>query len=197
MIRDTDWRAERRRDSVLDMYIELHEEAFRLIFHEWASNKLENFSGQYIFADLNAQHIFQQLQTSDIMPEYDDNTPTRALRLLEQATYRTDPDRRLYERYYLRFYRAYKKENEVTWEAGEYLGWYIEKLAEELTYHHLHFILDKKGYEPDSYLTAHPKPIDTHISPLTLTEKTPEGKEDLKAAVRLVGRFSTHTTDSG
>lgn len=86
MIRDTEWRAERRRDSGLDMYVELHEEAFKLIFQEWASNKLENFSGQYIFADLNAQYIFQRLQTSDIMSEYNDSTPTRALSLLEQAT---------------------------------------------------------------------------------------------------------------
>lgn len=194
MIRDTEWRAERRRDAGLDMYVELHEEAFMLIFHEWASSKLEHFSGQYIFADLNAQHIFQQLQTSDIMPEYNGDTPTRTLRLLEQATYRTDQDRRLYERYYLRFYKAYKKENEVTWEAGEYLGWYIEKLAKELTYHHLHFILGRKGYESDSYLTAHPKPINTYISPLTLSESTSVGDENLKSVARRVGQFNTHAT---
>ena len=196
MIRDTAWRAERRRDAGLDMYVELHEEAFRLIFHEWASGKLENFSGQYIFADLNAQRIFQQLQTSDIMSEYNDSTPTRALSLLEQATYHTDPDRRLYERYYLRFYKAYKKENEVTWEAGEYMRWYIEKQAEELTYHYLHFILERKGYESETYLTAHPKPIDTSISPLTPTESTPVGKEDVKSVARRVGRFDTHTTSN-
>lgn len=194
MIRDTEWRAERRRDAGLDMYVELHEEAFMLIFHEWASSKLEHFSGQYIFADLNAQHIFQQLQTSDIMPEYNGDTPTRTLRLLEQATYRTDQDRRLYERYYLRFYKAYKKENEVTWEAGEYLGWYIENLAKELTYHHLHFILGRKGYESDSYLTAHPKPINTYISPLTLSESTSDGDENLKSVARRVGQFNTHAT---
>lgn len=194
MIRDTEWRAERRRDAGLDMYVELHEEAFMLIFHEWASSKLEHFSGQYIFADLNAQHIFQQLQTSDIMPEYNGDTPTRTLRLLEQATYRTDQDRRLYERYYLRFYKAYKKENEVTWEAGEYLGWYIKKLAKELTYHHLHFILGRKGYESDSYLTAHPKPINTYISPLTLSESTSDGDENLKSVARRVGQFNTHAT---
>lgn len=194
MIRDTEWRAERRRDAGLDMYVELHEEAFMLIFHEWASSKLEHFSGQYIFADLNAQHIFQQLQTSDIMPEYNGDTPTRTLRLLEQATYRTDQDRRLYERYYLRFYKAYKKENEVTWEAGEYLGWYIEKLTEELTYHHLHFILGRKGYESDSYLTALPKPINTYISPLTLSESTSDGDENLKSVARRVGQFNTHAT---
>ena len=196
MIRDTEWCAERRRDAGLDMYVELHKEAFMLIFHEWASSKLEHFSGQYIFADLNAQHIFQQLQTSDIMSEYNDSTPTRTLRLLEQATYRTDSDRRLYERYYLRFYKAYKKENEVTWEAGEYMRWYIEKLAEELTYHYLHFILERKGYEPETYLTAHPKPIDTSISPLTPAESTPEGKEDVKSVARRVGRFDTHTTSN-
>lgn len=196
MIRDTEWRAERRRDSELDMYVELYEEAFRLIFQEWVSNKLEYFSGQYIFADLNAQHIFDQLQTSDILPEYSDGAPIRALSLLEQATYRTDPDRRLYERYYLPFCKAYKKENEVTWEAGEYMRWYIEKLAEELTYHYLHLILNREGYEPETYLTAHPKPIDTYISPLTPTESTPEGKEDLKSAVRLVGRFDTRTTSN-
>lgn len=194
MLRDTEWRAERRRDAGLDMYVELHEEAFRLIFHEWASNKLEHFSGQYIFADLNAQRIFQQLQTSDIMSEYSYNTPTRALSLLEQATYHTDPDRRLYERYYLRFYKAYKKENEVTWEAGEYMRWYIEKLTEELTYHYLHFILKRKGYEPETYLTAHPKPINTYISPLTPTESTSDGDENLKSVARRVGQFNTHTT---
>lgn len=194
MIRDTEWRAERRRDAGLDMYVELHEEAFRLIFHEWASNKLEHFSGQYIFTDLNAQHIFHQLQTSDIMPEYNGNIPTRTLRLLEQATYRTDPDRRLYEHYYLFFYKEYRKENEVTWECESYLEWYIEKLTEEFTYHYLQFILGREGYEPETYLTAHPKPIDDRISTLTSHENTPEGKESLKAVVRLVGQFSTHTT---
>lgn len=103
MIRDPEWRAERRRDGTLDLYAELLEEAFRQIFNEWASNKLEHFSGQYIFADLNAQHIFQQLQTSDVVPAYSYSDPKHILPLLEQATYRTDPDRRLYERHYLFF----------------------------------------------------------------------------------------------
>lgn len=87
-----------------------------------------------------------------------------------------------------------KKKNEVTWEAGEYLGWYIEKLAKELTYHHLHFILGRKGYESDSYLTAHPKPINTYISPLTLSESTSDGDENLKSVARRVGQFNTHAT---
>lgn len=185
MIRDTAWREERRRDGTLDLQVELHEEAFRLIFHEWASGKLENFSGQYIFADLNAQRIFQQLQTSDVIPAYSYSDPEHILPLLEQATYRADPDRRLYERHYLFFYEEYRKENEVTWECEEYLEWYIEKLAEEFTYHYLQLILGKKGYEPDSYLTAHPKPINTYISPLTPAESTP----DVKSVARNIGRF--------
>lgn len=185
---------ERRRNAGLGMYVELHEEAFRLIFHEWASGKLENFSGQYIFADLNTQCIFQQLQTSDIMPEYNGDTPTRTLRLLEQATYRTDQDRRLYERHYLFFYEEYRKENEVTWECEEYLGRYIKKLAKEFTCHYIHLILGRKGYEPETYLTAHPKPINDRVSALTPTESTPEGKEILKSVARRVGQFSTHTT---
>ena len=76
------------------------------------------------------------------------------------------------------------------------MRWYIEKLAEELTYHYLHFILERKGYEPETYLTAHPKPIDTSISPLTPAESTPEGKEDVKSVARRVGRFDTHTTSN-
>lgn len=184
----------RRRDAGLGMYVELHEEAFRLIFHEWASGKLENFSGQYIFADLNAQRIFQQLQTSDIMSEYSYNTPTRTLRLLEQATYHTDPDRRLYERHYLFFYEEYRKENEVTRKCEKYLGRYIKKLAEEFTYHYIHLILGRKGYEPETYLTAHPKPINDRVSTLNPHENTPDGKENLKAILRSVGRFDTHTT---
>lgn len=194
MIRDTAWREERRRDGTLDLQVELNEEAFRLIFHEWASGKLENFSGQYIFADLNAQRIFQQLQTSDVIPAYSYSDPEHILPLLEQATYRTDPDRRLYERHYLFFYEEYRKENEVTWECEEYLAWYIEKLAEEFTYHYLQLILGRKGYESETYLTAHPKPIDNRVSTLNPHENTPDGKENLKAVLRRVGQFNTHAT---
>lgn len=189
MIRDTAWREERRRDTTLDMYVELHEEAFKQIFNEWASSTLGRFSGQYIFADLNAQHIFQQLQTSDVIPAYSYSDPEHILPLLEQAAYRSDPDRRLYEHYYLFFYKEYRKENEVTRECESYLEWYIEKLAEEFTYHYIQLTLGRKGYEPETYLTAHPKPIDDRISTLTSHENTPEGKESLKAVVRLVGRF--------
>lgn len=194
MIRDTDWREERRRDGTLDLYVELHEEAFKQIFNDWALSKLERFSGRYVFADLNAQYIFQQLQTSGVIPAYSYSDPEYILPLLEQATYRTDPDRRLYERHYLFFYEEYRIENEVTWECEEYLGRYIEKLAEEFTYHYLQLILCRKGYEPDTYLTAHPKPIDDRVSTLMPREGTPDGKETLKALVWRVGRFSAHAT---
>ena len=194
MIRDTAWREERRRDGTLDLYVELHEEAFKQIFNDWALSKLERFSGRYVFADLNAQYIFQQLQTSDVIPAYSYSDPEHILPLLEQATYRTDPDRRLYERHYLFFYEEYRKENEVTWECEEYLGWYIEKLAEEFTYHYLQLILCRKGHEPDTYLTAHPKPIDDRVSALVPHESTPEGKRVLRAVVRRVGRFNAHAT---
>lgn len=194
MIRDTDWREERRRDGTLDLYVELHEEAFKQIFNDWALSKLERFSGRYVFADLNAQYIFQQLQTSGVIPAYSYSDPEYILPLLEQATYRTDPDRRLYERHYLFFYEEYRIENEVTWECEEYLGRYIEKLAEEFTYHYLQLILCRKGYEPDTYLTAHPKPIDDRVSALMPREGTPDGKETLKALVWRVGRFSAHAT---
>lgn len=194
MIRDTAWRDERRRDGTLDLYVELHEEAFKQIFNDWALSKLERFSGWYVFADLNAQYIFQQLQTSGVIPAYSYSDPEHILPLLEQATYRTDPDRRLYERRYLFFYEEYRIENEVTWECEEYLGWYIEKLAEEFTYHYLQLILCRKGYEPDTYLTAHPKPIDDRVSALMPREGTPDGKETLKALVWRVGRFSAHAT---
>ena len=189
MIRDTAWREERRRDDTLDLYVELHEGAFKQIFNDWALSKLERFSGRYIFADLNAQYIFQQLQTSDVISAYNYSDPEHILPLLEQATYRTDPDRQLYERHYLFFYEEYRKENEVTWDAEQYLEWYIEKLVEEFTYHYLQLILGRKGYEPETYLTAHPKPIDDRVSTLMPLEGTPCGKETLKALVRRVGRF--------
>ena len=73
----------------------------------------------------------------------------------------------------------------MTRECESYLEWYIEKLAEEFTYHYIQLTLGWKGYEPETYLTAHPKPIDDRISTLTPHEK----QENLKAVVRLVGRF--------
>lgn len=126
MTRDMVWRAEHHQDFLMDMYVEMHKETFKQIFRKWASSKLEHFSGQYIFADLNAQRLFHQLQELGISPTYSDCDTTHIVPLLEQATYRTDPDRRLYERHYLLFYEEYRKENEVTRKCEKYLGRYIK-----------------------------------------------------------------------
>lgn len=192
MIRDTAWREELHDDPSLRSFVKGHEDAFDKIFREWASSRLGYFEKHRNLGALSVEHIFQQLQRpGGFYSIYEYMQPEDIIPYLQEAAFRTDADQRLYRRYYTEFYEEYKCEGELTNYNLSYLERYMIEMAEEFTYHYVKLV---RGAERSGLGTTPPKHasiFNTNISSLTPSESTPEGKENLKAVLRSVGRFHT------
>ena len=191
MIRDTAWREELHDDPSLRSFVKGHEDAFDKIFREWASSRLEYFEKHCNLGALSVEHIFQQLQQPGSVAIYsymeaEDITP-----YLQEAAFRTDADQRLYLRYYAEFYEDYKREGELTNYNLSYLARYMTEMAEEFTYHYIKLMRGAERNGLGTTLPKHASTFNTNISTLTPSESSPEGKENLKAVLRSVGRFHT------
>ena len=68
---------------------------------------------------------------------------------------------------------------------------YMTEMAEEFTYHYIKLMRGAAGYELGATLPKHASIFNTNISSLSPCESTPDGKENLKAVLRSVGRFHT------
>ena len=109
---------------------------------------------------------------------------------LAQASYRTDPHGSVYN-HHMGLY------GEITEDTiDNAIDSYSYAYAKEFTNHYSKLLLGWVGYEPDTYLTAHPlvskygNSTSAVVSALKLSTYTPEEIEQLKAAVSRVGRFS-------
>ena len=187
MIRDTEWREKLHDDPSLRSFVKGHEVAFDKIFREWAGSRLEYFEKYRNLGVLSVEHIFQQLQQPGSVTIYkymeaEDITP-----YLQEAAFRTDADQRLYFRYYAEFYEDYKRDGELTNYNLSYLARYMTEMAEEFTYHYVILMRGAERSGLGATLPKHASIFNANISSLI----PPEGKENLKAVLRSVGRFHT------
>lgn len=194
MIRDTAWREELHDDPSLRSFVKSHEDAFDKIFKEWASSRLEHFEKHRNLGALSVEHIFQQLQQPGSITMYEYMEPEEIIPYLQEAAFRTDADQRLYLRYYAEFYEDYKREGELTNYNLSYLARYMTEMAEEFTYHYIKLMRGAEGYELGVTLPKYGGIFSVLISSLNPRENTSEGKENLKAVMRLVGRLQTKVT---
>lgn len=191
MIRDTAWREELHDDPSLRSFVKGHEDAFDKIFKEWASSRLEHFEKHRNLGALSVEYIFQQLQQPGSITMYKYTEPEDITPYLQEAAFRTDADQRLYLRYYAEFYEDYKCEGELTNYNLGYLERYMTEMAEEFTYHYVKLMRGAEGYELGATLPKHAGIFNALLDLQPPNESTLEGKENLKAIVRLVGRFQT------
>lgn len=192
MIRDTAWREELHNDPALRSFVKAHEDAFDKIFKEWAHSRLEYFEKRRNLGALSVEYIFQQLQRpGDSYRIYEYMQPEDIILYLQEAASRTDPDHKLRRRYYAEFRDDYKSEGGFTNYNLSYLMKYMEEMAEEFTYHYIKLMRGAEGYESGITLPKHDGIFSAPIGSLNPHENTPEGKENLEAVVRLVGRFHT------
>lgn len=194
MTRDMAWREELRNDPALRSFVKRHEDAFDKIFKEWAISRLEHFEKRRNLGALSVEYIFQQLQQQGSITIYEYMEPEDVTPYLQEAAFRTDADQRLYSRYYAEFYEDYKREGELTNYNLSYLARYMTEMAEEFTYHYIKLMRGAEGYELGTTLPKHASIFNTNISSLTPSESTPDGKENLKAVLRSVGRFQAKVT---
>lgn len=194
MIRDTAWREELRKDPALRSFVKRHEDAFDKIFKEWASSRLEHFEKHRNLGALSVEYIFQQLQEPGSITIYKYMEPEEVIPYLQEATFETDRDRKLYRRYYKEFYKDYEREGKLTNYNLSYLMEYMAVLAEDFAYHYIKIVHENDGLTSEATPQENPKLFSAPISPLNPHENTPEGKENLKAVVRLVGRFQAKVT---
>lgn len=191
MIRDMAWREELRNDPALRSFVKGHEDAFDKIFKEWASSRLEHFEKHRNLGALSVEYIFQQLQQPGSITIYKYTEPEEIIPYLQEAAFETDRDRKLYRRYYKEFRKDYEREGELTNYNLSYLARYMTEMAEEFTYHYIKLMWGAEGYELGATLPKHAGIFNAHLDLQPPNESTLEGKENLKAIVRLVGRFQT------
>lgn len=194
MIRDTEWREELHNDPVLRSFVKVHEDAFDKIFREWAYSHLEHFEKHRNLGVLSVEHIFQQLQQPGSITIYKYKEAEDIAPYLQEAAFRTDADQRLYLRYYAEFYQDYKRAGELTNYNLSYLARYMTEMAEEFTYHYIKLMRGAEKSGLGTTLPKHASIFNTNISSLTPSESTPDRKEQIKAVVRLVGRFQAKVT---
>lgn len=191
MIRDTAWREELHDDPSLRSFVKGHEDAFDKIFKEWASSRLEHFEKHRNLGALSVEYIFQQLQQPGSFTIYKYTEPEDITPYLQEAAFETDRDRKLYRRYYKEFRKDYEREGKLTNYNLSYLARYMTEMAEEFTYHYIKLMQGAEGYELGATLPKHAGIFNAHLDLQPPNESTQEGKENLKAIVRLVGRFQT------
>jgi hypothetical protein len=192
MIRDMAWREELRNDPSLRSFVKGHEDAFGKILKEWAHSRLEHFEKRRNLGALSVEYIFQQLQRpGGSYSIYEYMQPEDIIPYLQEAAFRTDPDHKLRRRYYAEFRDDYKSEGGFTNYNLSYLMKYMEEMAEEFTYHYIKLMQGAEGYELGATLPKHAGIFNAHLDLQPPNESTLEGKENLKAIVRLVGRFQT------
>lgn len=192
MIRDTAWREELHDDPSLRSFVKGHEDAFGKILKEWAHSRLEHFEKRRNLGALSVEYIFQQLQRpGGTYSIYEYMQPEDIIPYLQEAAFETDRDRKLYRRYYKEFRKDYEREGKLTNYNLSYLMKYMEEMAEEFTYHYIKLMRGAERSGLGTTLPKHASIFNTNISTLNPHENTPDGKENLKAVVRLVGRFHT------
>lgn len=191
MIRDTAWREELRNDPALRSFVKGHEDAFEKILKEWAYSRLEHFEKRRNLGALSVEYIFQQLQQSGSISIYEYMRPEDIIPYQQEAAFRTDPDHKLRRRYYAEFRDDYKSEGGFTNYNLSYLMKYMEEMAEEFTYHYIKLMRGAEGYEQDATLPKHAGIFNALLDLQPPNESTLDGKENLEAIVRLVGRFQT------
>lgn len=194
MIRDTAWREELRNDPARRSFVKRHEDAFDKIFKEWAHSRLEHFEKHRNLGALSVEYIFQRLQQPGSITIYEYMEPEEVIPYLQEAAFRTDPDQKMYLRYYTEFYEDYKNDGGFTNYNLSYLARYMTEIAEEFTYHYIKLMRGAEGYELGITLPKHDGIFNAPISSLNPHESMPEGKANLKAVVRLVGRFQAKVT---
>lgn len=194
MIRDTEWHEELRNDPALRSFVKMHEDAFDKIFKEWAISRLEHFEKRRNLGALSVEYIFQQLQQQGSITIYEYMEPEEIIPYLQEATFETDRDRKLYRRYYKEFRKDYECEGKLTNYNLSYLMEYMTVLAVDFAYHYIKIVHENDRLTSDATPQENPKLFSAPISSLNPNESTPEGKENLKAVVRLVGRFQTKVT---
>lgn len=195
MIRDVAWHEELRNDPSLRSFVKGHEDAFGKILKEWAHSRLEHFEKRRNLGALSVEYILQRLQRpGGSYSIYEYMQPEDIIPYLQEAAFRTDADQRLYLRYYAEFYEDYKREGELTNYNLSYLARYMTEMAEEFTYHYIKLTRGAERSGLGTTLPKHASIFNTNISSLTPSESTPKGKENLKAVVRLVGRFQAKVT---
>lgn len=191
MIRDSAWSEELHNDPSLRSFVKAHEDTFDKIFKEWTISRLEHFEKHRNLGALSVEYIFQQLQQPGSITIYKYMEAEEITPYLQEAAFRTDPDRKLYLRYYAEFYDDYKSGGGFTHYNLSYLARYMTEMAEEFTYHYFKLIGGAEGYELGATLPRHGGIFSASmdIGILLSNESTPEGKENLKTVVRRVGRF--------
>ena len=200
-MRDEKWHARIREDKSLRDFKRDHTYVFYEIFTDKLAEKADECTsvlGKPIFLAIeNAPYgimtvseLFNALRSSYLHDNYHEHFHTYLKELLEQASYRTDPVGSLYA-YWTGLY------GEITEDTiDEAIDSYAYAYAKEFTNHYSKLLLVWEGYEPDTYLTLHPlmskygNSTSAVVSALKLSTYTPEEKEQLKAAVSRVGRFS-------
>lgn len=194
MIRDTDWLEELRNDPSLYYFAKAHVGACDKIFKEWAISRLEYFEKYRTIGALTAEHIFQQLrQPGSLYALYEYVEPKHIVPHLQEAASRAGSGGIPYSHYYTEFRKDYENEGTFTRHNLSLLMRYMSGMAEDFTYHYIKVVHENDSHVSDVTLQKNPGLFSAPISSLSPHENTPEGKENLKVILRLVGRFSTHT----
>lgn len=200
-MRDEKWRARIREEKSLRDFIRDHTHVFYEIFTDKLSEKADEGTAvldkpiflateNNPYGIMTVSELFKALRSSYLHDNYHEHFHTYLKELLEQASYRTDPNGRLYA-YWTGLH------GEITEDTiDSAIDSYAYAYAKEFTNHYSKLLLGWVGYEPDSYLTAHPlaskygNSASAVVSALKLSTYTPDEIEQLKAAVSRVGRFS-------
>ena len=200
-MRDEKWREQVRKKKGLRDFIRDHTYVFYEIFTDKLSEKadetLEPLCAPIFLTTKNNPHglmtveaLYGALRSSYLSANYNAYFSAHLKMFLAQASYRTDPHGSVYN-HHMGLY------GEITEDTiDNAIDSYAYAYAKEFTNHYSKLLLGWEGYEPDSYLTAHPlaskygNSTSAVVSALKLSTYTPEEIEQLKAAVSRVGRFS-------
>ena len=192
MIRDTAWLEELRNDPSLYYFAKAHVGACDKIFKEWVISRLEYFEKHRTIGALTAEHIFQQLrQPGSLYALYEYAEPKHIVPLLQEAASRAGSGGIPYSHHYTEFHKDYEREGTFTRHNLSLLMRYMAGMAEDFIYHYIKVVRENDGLTSDATPQENPKLFSAPISSLNPPESTPEGKENLKAVLRSIGRFHT------
>lgn len=201
MMRDEKWREQVRKKKGLRDFIRDHTYVFYEIFTDKLSEKadetLEPLCAPIFLTTKNNSHglmtveaLYGALRSSYLSANYNAYFSAHLKMFLAQASYRTDPHGSVYN-HHMGLY------GEITEDTiDNAIDSYSYAYAKEFTNHYSKLFWGWEGYEPDTYLTAHPlaskygNSTSAVVSALKLSTYHQEEKEQLKAAVSRVGRFS-------